>query len=313
MKKIIMIFAIVIIALFALGIVKDQIIKSVITVVASKVTGAPVHIDGFSLGILNQTIKISGLKIYNPQGFSQGVLIDIAKANVTYDLAAFLKKKIHLANVVFDLREMGLEKNKEGKLNVDALKVVKQEEAGKPAPQMPISIDMLKLDIGKIVFKDFSVGKEPSIQVYDINIHKVYKNITSAQQLAAIIIAEPMKAAGIQGAKIYGAAILTGAAFLPVTAAVTFAGRDSVEQDFNSGFNDVYNATLSVLKQMGKVNKEDKAGQVISANVNSADVTVKFKKTTNNKIHVTISARKYLIPKPEIAGGVLYNISDKVK
>jgi len=312
-KKIIIIIAIVVIAFFVSGIIKDMVIKSVVTVVASKVTGAPVHIDGFSLGVFNQAVKISGLKIYNPQGFTKGILINIAKANVTYDIGALLKKKIHLANVVFDLKEMGLEKNKEGKLNVDSLKVAKQEGAGKPSQQMPLSIDMFKLDMGRLIFKDFSIGKEPSVQVYEINIHRVYKNITSAEQLAALIMAEPMKAAGIQGAKIYGAAMLTGVAFLPIAAAVTFAGKDSVKQDFNSGLDNVYDVSLAVLKQMGRVVKEDKAGQVISANVNSADVTVKLKKISNNKTQIIISARKYLLPKPEIAGGVLYEISRKIK
>ena len=64
MKKILTIILTVVIALFVIGILKDMVIKSVVTVVASKVTGAPVHIDGFSLGVFNQTVKISGLKIY---------------------------------------------------------------------------------------------------------------------------------------------------------------------------------------------------------------------------------------------------------
>jgi len=318
-KKVLAGIILVLVAIFLLGITKDIIIKSVITIVASKVTGAPVHIDSFSMGIFNQTVKISGLKIYNPQGFSRGILINVATANVTYDLGALLKKKIHLAKVEFDLKEMDLEKNKGGKLNVDSLKVAKREdggkgkETGKPAKQLPLSIDMFRLDMGKLIYKDFSLGKEPSVQVYDINIHKVYKNITSAQQLAALIMSEPMKAAGIQGAKIYGAAILTGVAVLPVAAVLTFAGKDSVKQEFNSGLDAVYKVSLAILKQMGNVNKEDKAGMVISAKVNSADVTIKLRKISNNKTEVTISARKYFIPKPEIAGGVLYKISEKIK
>ncbi len=314
MKRILTIILVVVVALFVIGIAKDLLIKSVITVVASNVTGAPVHINGFSLGILNQTVKISGLKIYNPQGFSKSMLIDIAKANVTYDLGAILRQKIHLVKVELALREMLLEKNKEGKLNVDSLKVAKQEGAkGKPAKQMPLAIDMLRLDIGRLISRDYSAGKEPSVQVYDINIHRVYKNITSAQQLVALILSEPLKSAGIQGAKIYGAAMLAGVAVLPVAVAVTFAGKDSVQQDFNANLDAVFGVSLEVLKQMGKVTKEDKASAEISANVNSADVAIKLKKTTGGKTHIIISARKYFLPKPEIAGGILYNISEKVK
>ena len=70
-------------------------------------------------------------------------------------------------------------------MNVDQLKVVRQGKVqrGKPAEQMPMQIDMLTLGIGRIVSKDHFPGGEPIVKVYDINIRKSYKNITSAQQL----------------------------------------------------------------------------------------------------------------------------------
>ena len=315
MKKIIVWVAVVVIAIFTLGVIKDQIIKSVVTVAASTVTGAPVHIDGFSLGVFNQTVRISGFKIYNPRGFSRGILADLPKINVTIDLGALFKQRLHLVKVEVELRELGLEKNKEGKLNVDALKVTnegKKEETSK-SEQMPVQIDMLKLGMGRIVAKDYSLAGEPVVNVYDINVHKVYKNITSAQQLAALILTEPMKAAGIRAAKIYGAAMLAGAAVLPVAVAFTFAGKDSAQQDYALPFDKVYEASLAVLKQRGQVNKEDKATGVISGTENSCEVTLKIIKKADNQTQVTISARKYFLPKPEIAAGVLYEVSEKLK
>ncbi|MGE5197860.1 MAG: AsmA family protein [Deltaproteobacteria bacterium] len=317
MKKIFIIIAIIVVVLIVLGIARDQIIKSAITIVATQITGAPVHIGGLSLGILSQSVRMSDFKMYNPKGFSNAVLVDIKTIKVSLDLGALLKKKIHLTDAEFDLREMNLEKNKEGKLNVDSLKVAKEEQAGKPGAQgkqMPLQIDLLKLDIGKLVSRDYtSAGVEPSLKVYDINIHKTYRNITSSQQLAALILAEPMKAAGIQGAKIYAVSMLAGAAILPVAVAATFAGKDSVQQDFSSGFDRIYEVSLGVLKQMGKITKEDRAAGTIGASIDSATVALKIKKKENNNYTVTISARKYLLPKPEIAGGVMYNISEKLK
>ncbi|MCX5696399.1 MAG: hypothetical protein NTU54_00245 [Candidatus Omnitrophica bacterium] len=313
MKKIITVAVIVIVVIFSAGILKDQIIKSVVTIVASEVTGAPVHIGGFSLGVFSQSVRISGFKMYNPKGFSRGILADLPKINVLYDLGALFKKKIHLVNVEIELKEMGLEKNKEGKLNVDQLKVVQEAEKQGSKPQLPLQIDVLKLGMGKIVFRDASSGGEPSIKVYDINLQKTYKNITSAQQLAALILVEPMKQAGIQGAKIYGVAMLAGAAVLPVAIAATFVGKDNVEQDFSASFDNVYGAGLEVLKRMGRVTREDKAAGVVSANINGSQVTLRVKKNPDNKIRVIISARKYLLPKPEVAGGVLYEISNRLK
>jgi hypothetical protein len=316
MKKNLIIAAIVVVAIFALSMARDQVIKSVVTVAATQVTGAPVHIDGFSLSVLRQAVRISGFRIYNPKGFSRGILIDLPKINVAYDLGSILKGKLHLKNAEIDLKEMGIEKNKEGKLNVDSLKVAEQKEKSpeKPSQQMPMQIDMLKLGIGKVVLKDYSSGKEePVIEVYDLNIHKSYKDITSAQQLTALILAEPMKAAGIKGAQIYGVAMVAGVAVLPVAIAATFVGKDSVVQDFAYSFDKVYETSLAVLKKMGRVIKEDKAGGVINADINSAKVVFKLKKISDKKTEATISARKYLLPKPEIAGGVVYEISQKLK
>ncbi|MDD5561762.1 MAG: AsmA family protein [Candidatus Omnitrophica bacterium] len=315
MKKTMVISAIFFIVIFAGGIIKDQIIKSAITVIATQATGAPVHIDGFSLGVFSQSVRISGLKVYNPKGFPKAILVDLPNINVRYDLGALLKKKLHLLNVRVEIKEIGLEKNNEGKLNVDELRVVKQgrEKAGKPSEQMPMQIDMLTLSMGRIVSKDYSSGREPIVKVYDINIGKSYKNITSVQQLAALILAEPMKAAGIQGAEIYGVAMLSGVAVLPVAVAVTLIGRDSAQQDFISTFDNVYRRSLEVLKRKGNLTREDKLRGVISATINSTQITVKIKKKTGSKTQVIISARKYLLPKPEIAGGVLYEISEKLK
>ncbi|MDD5477577.1 MAG: AsmA family protein [Candidatus Omnitrophica bacterium] len=315
MKKIRNILIVVVISIFAVVIVRDQVIKSVITVAATQVLGAPIHINGFSLGVFNQSVRISGFKIYNPKGFSRGILVDLPKINVLYDLGALFKKEIHLVNVEIELKEMGLEKNSAGKLNIDALKAAKQERGkeDKSSKQMPMRLDTVKLGIGRIVLKDYSAGEEPAVKVYDININKTYKNITSAQQLAALILAEPMKSAGIEGAKIYGAAMLAGVAVLPVAVAATFIGRDSVQHEFIAGFDKVFETSSVVLKKMGRLTKEDKPNGILGAEIDSAQVALKIRKKPDNKTEVVISARKYLFPKPEIAGGVLYEISEKIK
>jgi len=315
MKKIVIILAAVLLALFAIGIIKDHIIKGIVTVAASNITGAPVRIDGLSLGVLNQSVRISGFKMYNPEGFSKSILIDLSKINAKYDLGALLKKKLHLINAEIEIKEMGLEKNKEGKMNVDALKIAKQGEKKeeKPSEQMPMQIDVFKLGIGKIILRDYSSGKEPILNAYEINIHKTYKDITSAQQLVALIMTEPMKAAGIQGVKIYGIAALAGAAILPVGIAATFAGKDSAQQEFASGFDNVYAAALAVMQKKGKITAEDKSNGIIKAEINSAGVALKINRKSANKTEIAASARKLLLPKPEIAGGVLYEIAEKLK
>jgi membrane protein implicated in regulation of membrane protease activity len=318
MKKIIIIATIIIIALFIASLIKDQIIKSAVSVLATQVTGARVDINGFSLGVLKQSVRISGFKMYNPKGFSDGILMDLPKVAVDYDLISLLKGKLHLRLAEVDLKEIALENNKEGKLNVDSLKIAQQQEAKaakekKAAKQMPMQIDVLNLQMGRIVLRDYTAGKEPSVKVYDINLKKSYNNITSASQLAALILTEPMKHAGIKGAGIYGAALLTGVGVVPVAIVSALAGKDSVQQNLNIPIDNLYDISLRVLKRIGKVTKEDKAGGIIDAEVNGVSATLKLKKESPKNTQITISARKYMLPKPEVASGILYQITQDLK
>lgn len=321
MKKILEITGIIVIALVVLGIAKDQIIKTTVTLTVSKIVGAPVEMDGLRVSLLKQSAEITGFRIFNPEGFSKATLIDIGKIRVALDAGALLKGKLHLRNAEFTLKEMTLETNKEGKLNVDALKVAKQppakgkekeKEPARPAKQMPLEIDELRLGIGKLVMKDYSVPGIPAIKVNEINIDKTYKNITSAQQLVALILSEPMKAAGIQGSAIYGAAMMTGVGIIPVAIASAFIGKDSVQQVFSASFDKVYEVSLAVLQEMGEVTSDNRAEGVISATVSKASVQLEIK-TKENKAEVTISARKYMLPEPSIAGGILYKIEERLK
>jgi len=304
------VLGIVAISLVCFTIFKNLIIKSVVTTVASRIIGAPVHMDGFSLDILSSTIHISGFKMYNPSGFPEGILVSCPKIKVIYDGAALFKQKRHFLIVEIELKEMGLTKNKEGKLNVDSLKIVQQSES---SPPTPMQIDLLTLSIGKIVYKDYTIGTEPGVQVYDVNRQKSYKGIPSAQQLALLVLAEPMKAAAIKNAQIYGVALVTGVAALPVAVAATFIGKDSVQQIIDLSFEHVYEVSLEVVKRMGTITKHDASNGVIKANINGATVALILRKSADNKTEITISARKYMFPKLDIAGGVLYQILDKLQ
>jgi hypothetical protein len=207
MKKLSKLGLVILGVLCVLIITKDLIIKAAITTAASKLTGAPVTIDKFSLGLMKQSVRIEGLRMGNPEGFSSATLIDLPRIAVAWDVGAFLKGKLHLKLLDIELRELAIETNKDGKLNVDSLNITHQQQKKETKP-LAMQIDQLDLTMGKIVMSHYSAGKEPAVKVFDINLKKSYKDITSAQQLAVFILAEPMKQAGIKGAAKYGEALL---------------------------------------------------------------------------------------------------------
>ncbi len=306
---------IVIAAFFVfLIIAKDQIIKRVVVSAAKKVLGVEVRIGGLSLGVFRQRVIIKNLKVYNPPDFPKERLLSVPKIRVDYDLGALLKKKIHLTRLEVDLKEMLLVKNKQGKLNVDALKVAQKEEGpAEPQQAMPFKIDYLVLSIGQVVYKDFSTQDKPVVEAFDVNIKdKVYKNITDARQLAALVITEAMRQTTIKSAGIYAASSLAGVAILPFAAAVMFTSSDSVNADFNKGWDEVFTACSEALRQAGRLTSEDKAKGLLNGESTGSSITVKLEKA-GSKIKVTVSARKYLFPKKEIAAGLLFQISEKLK
>lgn len=310
MKKFLIVLGIAAVTIVCVSIFKDLIIKSAVTAAASRIIGSPVHMDGFSLNIVSSTIRISGLKLYNPAGFPEGILASCPQIKVIYDRGTLFQQNRHFLLVEIELKEMGLTRNKEGKLNVDSLKIVEQS---KSAPPVPMQIDLLTLSIGTIVYKDYTVGTEPGVRVYEVNKHKSYKGVPTAQQLALLVLAEPMKAAAIKNAQIYGVAMFAGVAVLPVGIAATFIGKDSVLQTLDVSFERAYAVSLEVLKRMGRITKEDAADGAIKASVNGSMVALQLRKAADNKTEITISARKYMLPRLEIAGGVLYQVLDKLQ
>ena len=72
----------------------------------SDIMGAPVQMDGFSLNIFNSTIHLSELKMYNPNGFPEGVMVSCSKIKIIYDRATLFKNKRHFLFVGIELNEL---------------------------------------------------------------------------------------------------------------------------------------------------------------------------------------------------------------
>lgn len=323
MKKRWKILIIVFAVMVGIVVLKDALIKSAITTVGSNVVGAPMKIRTFSLRIITQKVHIKDMVVYNPKGFPQGTLVDIPEIRVDFDIGALLKGQLHLPLVIFDLKEAVIIKDKDGNLNVDALKIaqVKEEpeqkekkaEPKKSGKAMPMQIDELRLNIERVISIDYSRGDKPVILAYEVALKdKVFKNIKSPEQLAALVMVQAMGPTAIQGAKIYGAATILGAAFLPAGAVGILIGKDSSSAEYQTGYDNLYDISLGVIKDIGELKSQDRAKGVLKAKVDGSDITIKMEKTPGQKIRLTISARKMMLPKPEVAGGIQYQISEKI-
>ena len=199
MKKITVVLVIILMIIAGLSLSKNMIAKIAVERAVKMVTGLQLRMAGLNIGVIRTLINIDGLMLYNPKGFEDRVMIDMPNIYVNYDLPAILKGKVHLYSMKIDLKEFVVVKNKDGKLNLDSLKVVQaQKEGEKPqdkdkgkAPQ--IQIDNLELKIGKVVYKDYSAGGKPHVREFNVNINEKYANIKDAYSLVSIIVVRALR------------------------------------------------------------------------------------------------------------------------
>ncbi len=184
---------------------KNVILKAAVTTGVKAVTGLSMSIKKMKIGLISTLIGIEELKLYNPKGFEDPVMIDIQEVYVDYPLGAFLKKKVHLEEVRLHLKEFIVAKNKDGKLNLDSLTSIGAAKSGEKKEEnkkdtlkkaksaaAEIKIDLLKLKIDKVYYKDYSKSDKPSVKEFNVNIDATYENITDPKALVNIIVVKAL-------------------------------------------------------------------------------------------------------------------------
>ena len=143
-----------------------------------------------NVGLFKPMIRIRQMKLYNPAGFSQPVMMDMPELDVTYDLKAFLGGGVHLPDLFVDLKEFNVERNAKGELNIDALKFVQEKKQRGNAPP-PVSgdfdIDKFRLRVGHVTFKDASINP-PRNADFVLNTDESYTGVKSPQLLGTLIV-----------------------------------------------------------------------------------------------------------------------------
>lgn len=198
MKKIIATVLIVVVVVIGLLVVKDLVIKVSVEKGVALVTGLRLTIGSLKADIFGTLVDIRNMKLYNPSGYPDKIMMDMPKIYVNYDLPSMFRNVMHFEEIAIDLKEFIVVKNRNGELNLNSLKVVQAEKQGrkpqdkekKKAPG--IQIDMLKLKIGRVLYKDYSQGGAPSVKEFNININERYSDIRDPYTLVSLIVVKSM-------------------------------------------------------------------------------------------------------------------------
>jgi uncharacterized protein involved in outer membrane biogenesis len=198
MNSKIKILIIVIAALVGFSFVKNTIFQTAIGMVLSKAAHVPVSIGSTSVRFITSSIHLKNIKFRNPKGFPSRVMADIREVFIDFDPGALFKGQAHFEEVKLNLKEVTVVKNKDGLLNVDAMKPTEAEKR-KPKrqkggdAQVKLKIDRLYLTVGRVVYKDYSAGPEPAVQTFDIGMeNKEYRNIEDPAVVVNLIMFEAL-------------------------------------------------------------------------------------------------------------------------
>src|SRR6185503_2088688 len=110
-----------------------------------------------------------------------------------------------------------------------------------------------------------------------------------------------------------GEAQVAGESMLRIVGQATLVGKDSVQETIEAGFDQMHALSLEVLKRMGTITKNDAPDGAIKANINGTMVALQLRRKEDQATEITISARQFMFPKLDIAGGVLYQILHELR
>lgn len=160
------------------------------SVVRSK-TGFAVKIAKLSINPFTAKVHLKGLVLENPADWPEAGFVDLRQFTADAELFSLFSDRFVADEVVVDVAQVTIVKNKQGGLNAQAFKDgftgQPPPKAGPPPPaqnepQKKFLIKHLVLKFDKLVFADYS-GARPSTKTYALNINRDMTNVDSVSKL----------------------------------------------------------------------------------------------------------------------------------
>lgn len=205
MKKV-LITILVILAVIAGGFVLGRNVLARMAVIkgVKAATGMAVDIQSVNIGLMSPGISVSGLKVYNPEGFGDRLLADIPEIFVDCDLSALFQNRVHLRQLTIDVSELDILVDSSGKLNVNSLALFLPKPGTGKAPE--VKIDELRVKLGKVLYKGSFAGVSMKEGTFTMGMDERFQNVTDPKAVAAEILKRVLDRAGIANLANFGQA-----------------------------------------------------------------------------------------------------------
>jgi uncharacterized protein involved in outer membrane biogenesis len=169
----------------------DPIAKALVERQIRRETGLPVRIGNMSVGLRSPTLSVENFKLGNPPDFGDSAFITIPTLRVEYDWPALRSRKIHLNTVFFNLGELHVVQNKDGKTNLQAVQERAKEKSsasGSGGRTLEFEgIDTLTITVGRLKFTS-AQNQARNEEAYVGYKNETVKNVRSFKDLEPLII-----------------------------------------------------------------------------------------------------------------------------
>ena len=180
----------------------DTIVREVVAYQLRSATGLEVKIGKVRVGLFHPEVTIENFILYNRAEFGGSPFIDLPELHVEYDRDALLAGKLHCRLVRFNLAQINLVEDKNGRRNFDLLQQKIQlpiapagstNKSNRASQKLEFAgIDTLNLTLGKATYLRMKQPGQPDEFKMNVN-HQVFTNIKSEQDFSSVLLVAFLK------------------------------------------------------------------------------------------------------------------------
>jgi len=188
------------VVLVALGLIaavvaftKDRIANALLCSAIKELTGLDTQIAHLRADLPRTALEIHGLQLHNPPGFPDEIMVDVPALDLDYRFGPLLRGQAHLEVVRLNLAQLVVVKRQDRRLNLHAIPVLAPRAPSPPATEHvgasapPFRIDLLELDIGTVIYKDYT--RTPvNVHTFPLHVHERHVQLTHPQTLITLLI-----------------------------------------------------------------------------------------------------------------------------
>lgn len=198
MKKILIsVLILILFVVIALALARNFIVKAAIIKGVEVAAGVEVKIGGVDIGLFKPYARISSLKVYNPDQFTDRLMADIPQIYLDYDFGGILKNKVHLKKLKIEIKELAVVMNERGKLNINSLAFLLPKPGGAKSPE--VKIDVLALKIDKVVSRVYLPALKAKTAELNLNLDEAFHDVTNPSKVGGEILKKILSRTNISG------------------------------------------------------------------------------------------------------------------